>query len=188
MVFIVAGMGGGTGTGSAPIVAEAAKEMGILTVGVVTKPFWFEGRRRMQQAEAGIVELQSKVDSLVVIPNDRIKHVTDQKITFANGFQISDDVLRQALISVSEIITKPSLINVDFADMCTVMKDAGLAHMGGPHGYFQPHAGNLHHRGKRRASLRCRSFGYGTGGGGGCRVHGAGGHQPRRKHHPGHNP
>ena len=141
MVFIVAGMGGGTGTGSAPIVAEAAKEMGILTVGVVTKPFWFEGRRRMQQAEAGIVELQSKVDSLarqvkgpdaplVVIPNDRIKHVTDQKITFANGFQISDDVLRQALISVSEIITKPSLINVDFADMCTVMKDAGLAHMG----------------------------------------------------------
>ncbi len=130
MVFIVAGMGGGTGTGSAPIVAEAAREMGILTVGVVTKPFWFEGRRRMQQAEAGIVELQSKVDSLVVIPNDRIKHVTDQKITFANGFQISDDVLRQALISVSEIITKPSLINVDFADMCTVMKDAGLAHMG----------------------------------------------------------
>ena len=130
MVFITAGMGGGTGTGAAPIVAETAKEQGILTVGVVTKPFGFEGRRRMTQAEKGIEDLRGKVDSLVIIPNERLKHATDQKITFANGFQISDDVLRQALISVSEIITKPSLINVDFADMCTVMKDAGLAHMG----------------------------------------------------------
>ncbi len=104
--------------------------MGILTVGVVTKPFWFEGRRRMQQAESGIEELQSRVDSLVVIPNDRIKHVTDQKITFANGFQISDDVLRQALLSITELIGKPGFINLDFADVTTVMKGAGLAHMG----------------------------------------------------------
>ncbi|MCI9214578.1 MAG: cell division protein FtsZ [Oscillospiraceae bacterium] len=130
MVFITAGMGGGTGTGAAPVVAEAAREMGILTVGVVTKPFWFEGRRRMQQAEAGIEELQNRVDSLVVIPNDRIKHVTDQKITFANGFQISDDVLRQALLSITELIGKPGFINLDFADVTTVMKGAGLAHMG----------------------------------------------------------
>lgn len=130
MVFITAGMGGGTGTGAAPVVAEAAREMGILTVGVVTKPFWFEGRRRMQQAENGIEELQNRVDSLVVIPNDRIKHVTDQKITFANGFQISDDVLRQALLSITELIGKPGFINLDFADVTTVMKGAGLAHMG----------------------------------------------------------
>ncbi len=130
MVFITAGMGGGTGTGAAPVVAEAAREMGILTVGVVTKPFWFEGRHRMNQAEAGIEELQQRVDSLVVIPNDRIKHVTDQKITFANGFQISDDVLRQALLSITELIGKAGFINLDFADVTAIMKDAGLAHMG----------------------------------------------------------
>jgi len=130
MVFITAGMGGGTGTGAAPVVAEAAREMGILTVGVVTKPFWFEGRHRMNQAEAGIDELQNRVDSLVVIPNDRIKHVTDQKITFANGFQISDDVLRQALLSITELIGKAGFINLDFADVTAIMKDAGLAHMG----------------------------------------------------------
>ena len=130
MVFITAGMGGGTGTGAAPIVAEIAREMGVLTVGVVTKPFWFEGRHRMQQAEAGIEELQNKVDSLVVIPNDRIKHVTDQKITLANGFQISDDVLRQALLSITDLIGKAGFINLDFADVTAIMKDAGLAHMG----------------------------------------------------------
>ena len=130
MVFITAGMGGGTGTGAAPVVAEAAREQGILTVGVVTKPFWFEGRHRMNQAEAGIEELQSRVDSLVVIPNDRIKHATDQKITFANGFQISDDVLRQALLSITELINKPGFMNLDFAAVRTIMKDAGLAHMG----------------------------------------------------------
>lgn len=130
MVFITAGMGGGTGTGAAPIVAEIAREMGVLTVGVVTKPFWFEGRHRMQQAEAGIEELQKKVDSLVVIPNDRIKHVTDQKITLANGFQISDDVLRQALLSITDLIGKAGFINLDFADVTAIMKDAGLAHMG----------------------------------------------------------
>ena len=130
MVFITAGMGGGTGTGAAPIVAEAAREMGILTVGMVTKPFWYEGRRRMQQAEQGIEELRKQVDSLVVIPNDRIKHVTDQKITFANGFQISDDVLRQALLSITELLSRSGFINLDFADLTAVMKDAGLAHMG----------------------------------------------------------
>ena len=110
MVFITAGMGGGTGTGGAPIVAEIAREQGILTVGVVTKPFGFEGRRRMQQAEKGIEELQGKVDSLVIIPNERLKHATDQKITFANAFEIADDVLRQAVQSISDLIL--SLIHI----------------------------------------------------------------------------
>ncbi len=130
MVFITAGMGGGTGTGAAPIVAEAAKEQGILTVGVVTKPFAFEGRRRMAQAEKGIEDLRGKVDSLVIIPNERLKHATDQKITFANAFEIADDVLRQAVMSISELISKTGFINLDFADVTAVMKDAGLAHMG----------------------------------------------------------
>ena len=130
MVFITAGMGGGTGTGAAPIVAEAAREQGILTVGVVTKPFGFEGRRRMLQAEAGIEELRSKVDSLVIIPNDRLKHATDQKITFANAFEIADDVLKQAVQSISDLIRETGFINLDFADVTAVMKDAGLAHMG----------------------------------------------------------
>ena len=130
MVFITAGMGGGTGTGAAPIVAEAAREQGILTVGVVTKPFGFEGRRRMMQAEAGIEELRSKVDSLVIIPNDRLKHATDQKITFANAFEIADDVLKQAVQSISDLIRETGFINLDFADVTAVMKDAGLAHMG----------------------------------------------------------
>ena len=119
MVFITAGMGGGTGTGGAPIVAEIAKEMDILTVAVVTKPFGFEGRRRMQQAEAGIAELKDKVDSLVIIPNERLKHATDQKITFANAFEIADDVLRQAVQSISDLIRDTA-----------IMKNAGMAHMG----------------------------------------------------------
>ena len=130
MVFITAGMGGGTGTGGAPIVAEIAREQGILTVGVVTKPFGFEGRRRMQQAEKGIEELQGKVDSLVIIPNERLKHATDQKITFANAFEIADDVLRQAVQSISELINVPGFINLDFADVTAIMKNAGMAHMG----------------------------------------------------------
>ena len=130
MVFITAGMGGGTGTGAAPIVAELAKELDILTVGVVTKPFGFEGRRRMQQAEQGIEELRTKVDSLVIIPNERLKYASDQKITFANAFEIADDVLRQAVQSISDLIRRPGLINLDFADVSTVMRDAGLAHMG----------------------------------------------------------
>lgn len=130
MVFITAGMGGGTGTGGAPIVAEIAKEMDILTVAVVTKPFGFEGRRRMQQAEAGIAELKDKVDSLVIIPNERLKHATDQKITFANAFEIADDVLRQAVQSISDLIRDTGFINLDFADVTSVMKDAGFAHIG----------------------------------------------------------
>ena len=130
MVFITAGMGGGTGTGAAPIVAEAAQEQGILTVGVVTKPFAFEGRRRMMQAEKGIEDLRGKVDSLVIIPNDRLKHATEQKVTFANAFEIADDVLRQAVLSISELIGETGFINLDFADVTAIMKDAGLAHMG----------------------------------------------------------
>ncbi|MGI5986924.1 cell division protein FtsZ [uncultured Oscillibacter sp.] len=130
MVFITAGMGGGTGTGGAPIVAEIAKEMDILTVAVVTKPFGFEGPRRMRAAEAGISELKDRVDSLVIIPNDRLKHATDQKITFANAFEIADDVLRQAVQSISDLIRDTGFINLDFADVTAVMKNAGMAHMG----------------------------------------------------------
>ncbi len=130
MVFITAGMGGGTGTGAAPIVADIAKEMGVLTVGVVTKPFSFEGARRMKQAEAGIEDLRQRVDSLVIIPNDRLKYATDQKITFANAFEIADDVLRQAVQSISDLIKNTGFINLDFADVTAVMKNAGMAHMG----------------------------------------------------------
>jgi len=130
MVFITAGMGGGTGTGAAPIVAEIAHEMGVLTVGVVTKPFGFEGKKRMDQALLGIEELRKNVDALVVIPNDRLKYVSEQKISFQNAFEIADGVLRQAIQSVSELITVPGLINLDFADVTAVMKDAGYAHMG----------------------------------------------------------
>ena len=132
MVFITAGMGGGTGTGAAPIVADLAREAGILTVGVVTKPFRFEGANRMRQADAGIAELGAKVDSLIVIPNDRLKYVTDQKITFANAFGIADDVLKQAVTSISELVaySERVIINLDFADVSAVMKDAGHAHMG----------------------------------------------------------
>ena len=130
MVFITAGMGGGTGTGAAPAIAEIAKSNGILTVGIVTKPFAFEGKRRMQQAEAGIAELAQHVDSLIVIPNERLKLVSDQKITFANAFDVADDVLRQGVKSISELIKIPGLINLDFADVTAVMKDAGHAHMG----------------------------------------------------------
>ena len=132
MVFITAGMGGGTGTGAAPIVAELAHEAGILTVGVVTKPFKFEGANRMRQAEQGIADLKGKVDSLIIIPNDRLKYVTDQKITFANAFGIADDVLKQAVTSISELVgfSKNVIINLDFADVSAVMKSAGRAHMG----------------------------------------------------------
>ena len=132
MVFITAGMGGGTGTGAAPIVADLAHEAGILTVGVVTKPFKFEGANRMRQAEAGIAALHDKVDSLIVIPNDRLKYVTDQKITFANAFGIADDVLKMAVTSIAELVgySDRVIINLDFADVSAVMKDAGRAHMG----------------------------------------------------------
>ena len=134
MVFITAGMGGGTGTGAAPIVADLAHEAGILTVGVVTKPFKFEGANRMRQAEQGIADLSEKVDSLIIIPNDRLKYVTDQKITFANAFGIADDVLKQAVTSISELVgfSENVMINLDFADVSAVMKSAGRAHMGVP--------------------------------------------------------
>ncbi len=130
MVFITAGMGGGTGTGAAPIVADIAKEQDILTVGVVTKPFRFEGSRRMKQAEGGIAELRNKVDSLVIIPNERLKLASDTKITMQNAFEIADDVLQQALQSISDLIKNTGFINLDFADVSAVMKDAGRAHMG----------------------------------------------------------
>ena len=133
MVFITAGMGGGTGTGAGPTVAELAHEMGCLTVGVVTKPFKFEGKRRMDQANQGIQELLAKVDSLLIIPNDRLKCATDQKITLANAFEIADDVLQQAVSSISDLIKNTGFINLDFADVTCIMKDAGFAHMGVGH-------------------------------------------------------
>lgn len=130
MVFITAGMGGGTGTGAAPTVADIAREAGILTVGVVTKPFKFEGKRRMDQANDGIKEMLGKVDSLLIIPNDRLKYATDQKVTLANAFEIADDVLRQAVTSISDLIKNTGFINLDFADVTCIMKNAGFAHMG----------------------------------------------------------
>ena len=130
MVFITAGMGGGTGTGAAPVVARAAREMDILTVGIVTKPFAFEGPKRMAQAEAGIAELAQYVDSLVVIPNERLKQVTNAKISLANAFGIADDVLRRGVQSISDLINVPGFINLDFADVTSVMANAGYAHMG----------------------------------------------------------
>ncbi len=130
MIFITAGMGGGTGTGAAPVVAEIAKELGILTVGIVTKPFNFEGKKRMAQAEAGIAALGEQVDSLIVIPNERLQFVSEQKITFKNAFNIADDVLRQGVSSISELINVTALVNLDFADVKAIMADAGYAHMG----------------------------------------------------------
>ncbi len=130
MVFITAGMGGGTGTGGAPVVAQIAREMGILTVGVVTRPFNFEGKRRIEQALGGIEALRENVDSLVIIPNERLKFVSEQKISFKNAFEIADGVLRQAVANISELITVPGFINLDFADVTSVMKDAGFAHIG----------------------------------------------------------
>ena len=130
MVFVTAGMGGGTGTGAAPIVARLAHEMGILTIGIVTKPFSFEGKRRLEQAEQGIKELRQYVDSLVVIPNEKLKQVSDTRITLGNAFEIADDVLRRGVQSISELINVPGFINLDFADVTSVMKNAGYAHMG----------------------------------------------------------
>jgi len=133
MVFITAGMGGGTGTGAAPIVAEIARDMGALTVGIVTKPFAFEGKKRMEQAEKGIMALRERVDSLIIIPNERLKYISEQKVTLSNAFEIADDVLRQGVQSISDLIKVPGLVNLDFADICSVMKDAGYAHMGVGH-------------------------------------------------------
>lgn len=130
MVFITAGMGGGTGTGAAPVVAQIAREKGVLTIGIVTKPFAFEGKRRMEQAEAGIANLREHVDSLVIIPNERLKYASEQRITLLNAFSVADDVLRQGVQSISDLILLPGLVNLDFADVTAVMKDAGYAHMG----------------------------------------------------------
>lgn len=131
MVFVTAGMGGGTGTGAAPVVARLAREAGALTVGIVTKPFLFEGARRMDQAIAGIKELRQFVDSLVVIPNDRLRQMPETpRITLQNAFAIADDVLSQGTRSISDLINVPGFINLDFADVSSVMKDAGYAHMG----------------------------------------------------------
>ena len=123
-------MGGGTGTGAAPIVAQIAKEMGILTVGVVTKPFIFEGRKRMQFAERGIENLKEAVDTLVTIPNDRLLQVAEKKTSIVDAFVMADDVLRQGVQGISDLITVPGLINLDFADVKTIMLNTGLAHMG----------------------------------------------------------
>lgn len=130
MVFITSGMGGGTGTGAAPVVARVARELNILTVGIVTKPFAFEGARRMNQAEEGIAELAQYVDSLIVIPNERLKEVSNAKITLVNAFTIADDVLRRGVQSISDLINYTGLINLDFADVTSVMANAGYAHMG----------------------------------------------------------
>ena len=130
MVFITTGMGGGTGTGAAPVVAKIAKEMGILTIGIVTKPFSFEGRKRMIQAEAGIANLRQYVDSLLVIPNERLKQISENKITLLTAFVYADDVLRHGVQSISELISSHGIVNLDFADVSSVMKDAGYAHMG----------------------------------------------------------
>lgn len=130
MVFVTAGMGGGTGTGAAPIVAEVAKELGALTVGVVTKPFTFEGRKRMNQAESGIQNLKAKVDTLITIPNDRLLQVIDKHTSIVEAFRIADDVLRQGVQGISDLIAVPGLINLDFADVKTIMRDTGSALMG----------------------------------------------------------
>ena len=130
MVFITAGMGGGTGTGAAPVVAKVAREMGILTVAVVTKPFEFEGRKRMQAAENGIKNLRENVDSLLVIPNERLKQISNTRITFLNAFVEADNVLKHGVQSICDLISDIGIVNLDFADVTTIMKDAGYAHMG----------------------------------------------------------
>ncbi len=130
MVFVTAGMGGGTGTGAAPIVAACAKEMGILTIGVVTKPFTFEGKKRLSQADRGIESLKGKVDTLVVIPNDKLLQVIDRKTSIVEAFKMADDVLRQGVQGISDLIAIPGLVNLDFADVKTIMLNTGMAHMG----------------------------------------------------------
>ena len=130
MVFITAGMGGGTGTGAAPVIAEIAKELGILTVGVVTKPFAFEGMKRSKSAARGISALKDKVDTLVIIPNDRLLSIADKKTSFSEAFEMADEILKQGIQGISDLISVPNLINLDFADVKTIMQDKGIAHMG----------------------------------------------------------
>ena len=130
MVFVTAGMGGGTGTGAAPIVAATARELGILTIGVVTKPFTFEGKKRLTQAERGITNLKDKVDTLVVIPNDKLLQIIDRRTSIIEAFKMADDVLRQGVQGISDLISIPGLINLDFADVKAIMLNTGMAHMG----------------------------------------------------------
>ena len=130
MVFVTAGMGGGTGTGAAPIVAEVAKEMGVLTVGIVTKPFWFEGKVRAANSDEGIKNLMGAVDTLVVIPNDKLLEVAENRTPLKESFRMADDILRQGVQGISDLISRPGLISLDFADIKTIMKDTGFAHMG----------------------------------------------------------
>ena len=130
MIFITAGMGGGTGTGAAPVIAQIAKEMGILTVGVVTRPFEFEGRGRMQNADQGIRELKKSVDTLIVIPNQKLLSVVDRSTTMSDAFKKADEVLQQGVSGISDLIYTPGIINLDFADVATVMRDKGVAHIG----------------------------------------------------------
>ena len=130
IVFVTAGMGGGTGTGAAPIVAQIAKEMGILTVGVVTKPFGFEGRVRMKNAEEGIKNLSESVDTLITVPNDKLLQIVSQNTSMMDAFSMADNVLKQGIQSISDLIKMPGLINLDFADVSSIMKDKGLAYIG----------------------------------------------------------
>jgi len=130
MVFVTAGKGGGTGTGGAPVIAEIARELGALTVGVVTRPFTFEGRKRASQAEAGIQELSKKVDTIIIIPNDRLLQVVEKRTSIIEAFKVADDVLRQGVQGITDLITVPGLINLDFADIRTIMRNAGSALMG----------------------------------------------------------
>ncbi len=130
MVFVTAGMGGGTGTGAAPIVAEVAKEMGVLTVGIVTKPFWFEGKVRQRNSDEGITNLMGAVDTLVVIPNDKLLEIAENRTPLMESFRMADDILRQGVQGISDLISRPGLISLDFADIKTIMKDTGFAHMG----------------------------------------------------------
>lgn len=130
MVFVTAGMGGGTGTGAAPVVAEVAKEMGVLTVGIVTKPFWFEGKVRQKNSDEGIKNLMGAVDTLVVIPNDKLLEVAENRTPLMESFRMADDILRQGVQGISDLISRPGLISLDFADIKTIMKDTGFAHMG----------------------------------------------------------
>ena len=178
MVFITAGMGGGTGTGAAPVVAQIARELGILTVGVVTRPFAFEGKKRLEQALSGIEELNKNVDSLVIIPNERLKYVSEQKITFKNAFEIADGVLRQAVKNISELITVPGFINLDFADVTSVMKDAGCTR-----GNFQPAARDLDRHGARRDRFRHRLGRHRSGRGRDRSYHGSAGGSSGCTHH-----
>ena len=130
LVFVTAGMGGGTGSGAAPIVAECAKEAGALTVGVVTKPFGFEGRKRLQQAKQSIMQLKDRVDTLIVVSNDKLLQIVPENTPLTDAFLVADDILRQGVVGISEIIIKPGLVNVDFADVRTIMGNAGTALMG----------------------------------------------------------